>query len=252
MGVKETYEFFKEFNLLHPDIMTSLFVCRSEIGAEDFLQKSYIEYKKVYINKNKELYKLINPSSTRLLNCFGLCYKNASKRVEYLAGKFLSKLERPKEVTFREYDRSFDLGGSLVINNLGKIMFKHQMKFISDHANPEKIIKIIKETYGDSLREKMISEFIENIKNYDSKPQRNNSKTIELKDENILTEIEEENNSINISKSINKVHRRSDKDILINNFKQVNQKSDYEDENIILNENSSILESNSNVSGKNP
>lgn len=252
MGVKETYEYFKEFNLLHPDILNSLFISRNDVGIEDFLMKSHIESRRIYVNNNKELYTIINPNSSRILNCFGLCYKNASKRVEYLTGKFINKLVKPKEVPFKDVERSFSLGGSLLINSFAKVLFLHRMKFVSDHANPEKILRVIKDIYGNSLREKMVSEFIDNLKlleiNYQSKI--DNITKEECNKEINLTEIQEENISSNLNKSINnKTHKRYENQLITNNFK-INETKDNNnyfntnDENNILNESNSLIDSN--------
>lgn len=81
------------------------------------------------------LYKLLGFKSPGILQCLGMCNKKRKERVSKLESSF--KAVKPGTGRF---DLNGQLGGSLLISNKGKIVFKYSMSYIGDHCKPEEII----------------------------------------------------------------------------------------------------------------
>lgn len=107
----------------------------------------------MYLNFDRKLYNTLKFKKPGWLACYGMCYKSAMIKITKMHEKFPNiKQGKPEK---SEMDSQ--LGGSLLINNKGKIVYMHIMNFIGDHAKPEDIISALKAYFGRALKPKIFS-----------------------------------------------------------------------------------------------
>ena len=132
----------KEFRLEYHDTLKTIYLCRNDVGLKDFLENNFVPPDDVYVDKEMKLYKALNSNSPSILECFGMCNKNLKKNKNDLMKRFSNVKGYVK------YDLNFQLGGSMLINNKGKIVFSYIMKYYGDHCKPEEIITYTKRYFG--------------------------------------------------------------------------------------------------------
>lgn len=116
-------------------MLNTIFVGREWIGLEEFQETSYAPSNKIFVNEGMSLYKLLGFKNPGILQCLGMCNKKMKERKLKLESTYSSI----KPGTFK-FDMNFQLGGSLLVSNKGKIIFKYSMNYVGDHCKPEEII----------------------------------------------------------------------------------------------------------------
>ena len=81
--------------------------------------------------------------------CFGLCTKNVFKRIKEIGQKFVDP-QIKNEVPLKP-DR-FQMGGSLLINQQGNVLFMQQDTFYGDNVKEETLREILM-NYNETFQE---------------------------------------------------------------------------------------------------
>jgi hypothetical protein len=132
----------KEFKSENKDILKTIYICRDDKGLSDFLSSKFVSSDDLYIDKGMKLYKALNYYNPSILECYGFCNKQKKKNYKNLIKKF-SNVKG-----FITNDMNYQLGGSILINYKGKIIFSYAMKYVGDYCKPEDIIHNTKKYFG--------------------------------------------------------------------------------------------------------
>ena len=175
IGVVDTSIAIKEVNQKYNDIFKSVYICITDRGMDDFLKNNFITPNIVYIDHQNKMYKSLKFNRPSLFECFGFCDKRVRLNKEFYEKKY-------PNITgvFKLYKFNPRLGGSILVNNKGKIIFSYSMKFIGNHCNPEDLIMHGK-TYLGIID---LYKTIEQIGNDQSNIKLNESKQKEIMEEN--------------------------------------------------------------------
>mmetsp|Transcript_20990 Transcript_20990/g.21779 ORF Transcript_20990/g.21779 Transcript_20990/m.21779 type:complete len:215 (-) Transcript_20990:100-744(-) len=118
----------------------------------DFVDHKFVDSNSVYLNLDRSLYQVLDFKSPGILACWGYCNKKFPGRIERLVEKFSFIKDVGNEVAKKDQETSTQLGGTILINSKGKIIFCHSMNFVGDHAKPEDIISAVRGYFGNNLK----------------------------------------------------------------------------------------------------
>lgn len=147
ISVIETSTSIKKANLFYNNFIKSIYICRKSKGIDKFLPLKLIDESIIYVNSSLSLYKYLNFRNPGLFECFGLCHKNLRKRL-------LSKLNSYPNLKFEpiKYELNQQLGGTILLNNKGKVVFTYRMRYLGDYCPPENIISFAKNFFGLNMK----------------------------------------------------------------------------------------------------
>ena len=110
------------------------------LGYEEFKKGQYF-CDKTYIDVGKQLYHAMGYKSNGIWNGYGLldpgfkkAYREASEN----------------GVTGNLTGDGFQMGGVVIVDNKGKILFDYEQKYYGDDPKVEEILKVIEEHYADA------------------------------------------------------------------------------------------------------
>lgn len=193
---------------------------------EEFIKDQLCPKDLIYLNLDESLFKLVKFNKPGALACFGMCYKNYAENAKKLREKFNNIKPGIPKVD----DMNSQLGGSLLINMNGKIIFKHVMRYVGDHAKPEEVITAIKAYFGNRMKMRILG------------LQENKSNQAKYKLENKI----ESKNSNNESDNKNK-----NNDIINNNDNEINNNNGFigllKSKAIIADKDSNDFENDNNI-----
>lgn len=138
IGVIDTITELRKLKDEQPSLLSTIIIGKEMEGLKAFLDLKYVSSDKVYINEGMSIYKSLGFVNPGLLQCFGYCNKNMKEKKQTLISNFpfIKQGERSSPSLI---DRQ--LGGSILINNKGKVVFKYSMKYIGDHCRPEELMR---------------------------------------------------------------------------------------------------------------
>lgn len=143
IGVIEASTSIKKSNLQYNNYIKSIYICRQRKGIDDFMKLNLIDTKMIYVNSSMSLFKILNFKNPGLFECFGFCHKNLQKRLVHKLTLYPS-LPNVKW----KYELNQQLGGSILINKQGKVVFIYKMKYLGDHCPSDLIISFAKSYFG--------------------------------------------------------------------------------------------------------
>lgn len=88
----------------------------------------------IFLDSKKQIYKQLNFKKNTLFNCFGLCNDKAITKYKAMQKKYNDK---SLENTFKS-DWG-QMGGSLIVNKNGGVVFEYSDKYLGDHPTEEDI-----------------------------------------------------------------------------------------------------------------
>jgi hypothetical protein len=106
----------------------------AKLDYEEFKQNDYFKKGLIYIDEKKETYKSLNFTSMGLFSGFGMLNPSV-----YLKSYEASK----KGITGNMKGDGTQLGGLLIINKTGDVIFAHVQKNYADQPNLEEILKVV-------------------------------------------------------------------------------------------------------------
>ncbi len=134
MGAKELTDALDEASDINK------YLNRSAIGLafldyEDFRDGKYFPDGKIYIDEDKSTYKIMEYGSKGIFSLFGM-----ANPMVYVQARKASN----KGITGNMKGDGFQLGGTIIVNQQGNIIFSHNQTSYTDHPDPAHIIEAIR------------------------------------------------------------------------------------------------------------
>ena len=122
-------------------------------GYDEFKKGGYFKHP-IYIDKYKQVYKALQFKKPGILSCFGFCVKSFVKTYENTKTKYKDKnlnmdADMKKDV--------LQMGGSMLITKVGKLLFEHVDSFYGDHAKEEEIFDVVRSYYENIANATVLS-----------------------------------------------------------------------------------------------
>jgi len=152
IGAFETEQELHRFRTDYPGYVKSVYIGKQIEKMSDFVDHKFVDSNSVYLNLDRSLYQVLDFKSPGILACWGYCNKKFPGRIERLVEKFSFIKDVGNEVAKKDQETSTQLGGTILINSKGKIIFCHSMNFVGDHAKPEDIISAVRGYFGNNLK----------------------------------------------------------------------------------------------------
>ncbi len=111
----------------------------AKLDYEDFIKGDYFHGGKVYIDDGKETYKALNFANKGIFSLFGMANPNVYIK-SYQAKK--------RGITGNMQGDGLQLGGTIIVDSLGEIIFTHSQKDYTDYPKIEDIVNAIKNYQG--------------------------------------------------------------------------------------------------------
>ena len=140
-GAMELNKTFDKVNEEFPGKLKFIGIGIEEEGYEEFKQQGYFKHD-LYVNRNKTIYKALEYKSIGFLNCFGRCTRNYWTRIKAVETKF-DKITN--DLTLKQ--DNFQMGGCLIINPAGNIIWQYMDSFFGDFAKDADILEAISDYY---------------------------------------------------------------------------------------------------------
>lgn len=146
IGIIESTNAINKSNKDYNNFIKSIYICRQKKGIDDFLKLKILDKEKIYVNKSLSIFKYLKFKNPGLFECFGFCHKN-------LFHKLLNKVSLyprlPSTKLILELNQQ--LGGTILMNNKGKVLYVYKMKYYGDYCPAEEIISFAKNYFGLTL-----------------------------------------------------------------------------------------------------
>ena len=107
----------------------------AKLDYEDFLNENYFQNGHIYIDEGKETYKALDFSSKGIFSLYGMLNVGMYSQA-YKASKRGIKGNMKGDGT--------QLGGTLIVDRKGDVVFKHVQKNYSDQPDMEQIFKAVR------------------------------------------------------------------------------------------------------------
>lgn len=137
-GALELNKIFEKIDLVFPGKIKIIGIGIEEIGYEEFKKNGYFKHD-LYINRNKTIYRALD--FQKIGCCFGICKSDYWKRKKDVTSKYNVQND------FSLRQDNFQMGGALIINANGEIIWQYMDRFLGDYAKESDIIEIITEYY---------------------------------------------------------------------------------------------------------
>lgn len=170
-----------KLNKEHNNIIKQIYVCHHKDKYYDgFISKTQVIKEIFYSNKSFSLYKSLKFRKPGLFECFGFCQKSLYNNMKrHLKEKPVLKIKK-------KFEFNQQLGGTILVNNQGKIVFFYRMKYQGDFCPPNEIISFLKSFFKlNILGVSKVNIGIENKNDDDEKKSKQKIKTVET---NLITQ----------------------------------------------------------------
>jgi prostamide/prostaglandin F2alpha synthase len=107
----------------------------AKLDYEDFLKENYFQNGHIYIDEGKQTYKALDFTSKGIFSLYGMLNVGL-----YTKGYQASK----RGIKGNMKGDGFQLGGTLIVDRKGDIIFKHLQKSYSDQPDMEQIFKAVR------------------------------------------------------------------------------------------------------------
>jgi prostamide/prostaglandin F2alpha synthase len=107
----------------------------AKLDYEDFMKGDYFKGGRVYIDEAKETYKALNFGSKSIFSLYGM-----ANPFVYVKGYEAKK----RGITGNMKGDGLQLGGTMVVDSNGEVIYKHTQKDYTDNPKVEDIIEAVK------------------------------------------------------------------------------------------------------------
>ena len=132
MGAADLSASVKKINEENNNILDYATIGLSYLDYNIFEENNYVENGKIYIDEKKNSYKLMNFSSLGFFSGYGMM--NPMVYIRAMAAKargFIGNMQGD----------GFQLGGTVIIDRLGNIIFTHKQSNYTDYPKEEALVK---------------------------------------------------------------------------------------------------------------
>jgi prostamide/prostaglandin F2alpha synthase len=133
LGAQELSSKVAKINSKYPDTVSLAAIGLAYLDYDDFAKAKYLDGD-IYIDEKKETYKAMSYASLGLLSGYGLLAPSLYKK---------SNEASSKGITGNLKGDGFQLGGTLLIDQEGNVVWSHEQKSYADYPSEEGMFKAV-------------------------------------------------------------------------------------------------------------
>lgn len=141
-GALKLTKIMQNIEELYPNKIKTYGIGVDEFKYEEFI-KDYFQKREVLINKKGTIYKALGYKSPGMLSCWGFCVKKTFRTFKRIQSNNKTiKTEFSSKVDFLQ------MGGSVMINQKGKVILFYKDSFYGDHVPEELLLATLEKYYN--------------------------------------------------------------------------------------------------------